>query len=194
MYMEECPICRTNIVFLSVTKSPLLEELIKQHCAEPQVINYYTLKMDSSNIINYYLRKPNIECPICFNNMNDSKILSCGHVICLECNKKLDWNKGKFITADIWRNKYYETIIRIEDIVKQRDRDIQNLMRCRDHFRERMEFYMHKTTLYKNQLKKKCNNKYRTQICNWWLQGMCKYSDEECRYAHGENYLLLDEQ
>ena len=190
MYMEECPICRTNIEFLSVTKSPLLEDLIKHHCAEPQVSNYYTLKMDSSNIINYYLRKPNIECPICFNEMRSPKILSCGHTMCSECTKKFDWNKGKFIQANIWKSKYYESLLIKDDIVKKYNNDIKMLMLLRDHFRKRMEFYMHKTTLYKDQLKKKCRNKYRTQVCRYWLEGACKHSDEECCYAHGENYLL----
>ena len=190
MYMEECPICRTNIEFLSVTKNYILEDLIKQRCIEPQMINYYMLKMDTSNIINYYSRRPDIECPICFQDMKSPRILSCAHTICSECTKKFNWNKGKFITADIWRNKYYNTIIRIEDIVKQRDRDIQNLMNSRDYFRKRIEFYKNKSFIHKEQLKKKCNNKYRKKICIWWLEGMCKYSNEECCYAHGENYLI----
>ena len=93
MYMEECPICRTNIEFLSVTKNYILEDLIKQRCIEPQMINYYMLKMDTSNIINYYSRRPDIECPICFQEMKSPRILSCGHTICSECTKKFNWNK-----------------------------------------------------------------------------------------------------
>ena len=214
--MEKCPICRTNIELLSVTKTPLLDDLIKRYSEEPQIINYYSIKMSNSNIINYYSRKSCIECPICFNKMNSPRVLSCGHVVCLECNKKFNWNKGKFISADIWRNKYYQNVLKNQNIIlyynkssMKLKRRIQELTHYRDFFFEKMQYYKNKSTIYNKELNKHLNNylnkdirkdlnkksknKYRTKICKWWIKGICNYSDEECSFAHGNKYLISND-
>ena len=194
--MEKCPICRTNIECLSVTKNALLEDLIKESIEEPQIINYYSIKMTKLNIISYYLRRTNIECPICFNQMKHPRILSCGHVVCFDCNKKFNWNKGKFISADIWRDKYYKIVLRNQNIILHYNnlcmklkKNIQELIYYRDYFRTRMKYYKNKSIIYNRRLNRVTDNNYRTKICKWWIKGICKYSDEECSYAHGNKYL-----
>ena len=135
--MEECPICRINIENLSVTNSYIFDELIEIHCAEPQVSNYYTVKMDTSNIINYYLRKPEIECPFCFEQMKSPRILNCGHTICSECCAKFNWNKGKFIQAKFWKQKYYEYVFINNENIRKYKNDINKLIITRNYLRRK---------------------------------------------------------
>jgi hypothetical protein len=203
--MNACPICRTDVEFLSVTKSSLCEDLINELIEEPQIVNYYTTRMKTSNIINYYLRKPNIECPICFNYLSNPKILSCGHVLCADCNNKINWSRGKFILAHTWRNKYYQIVLNNQSIILRYNRyfiklkkDIQELIHYRDHFKEKMQYYRNKVIVYNKQLNKgthrkltkKSKDNYHTKICKWWIKGTCKYSDKECSFAHGNKFLV----
>ena len=212
--MNKCPMCRASLNNSYSVKCNLLKEFIANTDKTYDIINFYSDKKEKS-IIQYYSRNYIIECPICYEKLIEPRILSCGHTICSKCNDKVDWKNIGLSKNYQALNDLYETLFeRFTEITKKTiDMKIRHKEELQWKNRQHGVLLAHdqKTIKYQDteikELKMKLAHlrgqnislkemmrvspRYveRTKICKFWVKNRCKFSNEKCRNAHGEQML-----
>lgn len=201
--INNCPTCRRLITNDCFSTNYFLKNLIERESQEPQLKSYYD-NLKTINIISYYARKKEYECPICMNIMFHPINLSCGHTICNKCSNYIEIDKQfqfKYwkdelvasqrensrlmqlnFNLDVDKRKTLERSETLKIRYNRLEKEVELLKKKNKEVKESNEFYC-------DRLKNEFNKHKRKKICFFWLQGKCVHTDEECNYAHGETML-----